>query len=292
MPRRLLIVLCCVLIAACSGGVEVGSATTTTPDAPTGPPAGTSGGTPPPGETVRVVTVFDGDSILVETVTGEREVRLAGINAPETDECFGAEAEQWMVERAGEEVTLVTIPDEDDEDQFGRLLRDVWAGEVWLNRAAAAEGYAMTLHTGRFGEEELVVAGDAAWEDRLGMWAVDACGPAPEGVVVTEFVFDPPGPDDDVPNDEYVVIENITGEPVDVSGWVLRDESSQHRYRFEDGAVLQPGVPVTVRSGCGDSTPTDRHWCADGPVWSNQGDTVLLQTAGGTVVARVPYTGE
>ncbi len=237
-----------------------------------------------------MVSVFDGDSMLVETAAGEREVRLAGVNAPETGECFAAEAEQRLVELAGDEVTLVIVPGEDDEDQFGRLLRDVWAGGVWLNRIAVAEGAAMVLHTGRVGQEELSAAGDSAWEDRLGMWGT-TCGPAPEGVEIADIGFDPAGPDDEVPNDEYVVIENSRAEPIDVSGWIVRDESSTHRYVFEDGAVLDPGTPVTIRSGCGEGTPTDRHWCADDPVWSNGGDTVLVQTPTGTVVARLAYPG-
>lgn len=281
MRIRLLLALGWVLVASCSDGTLSGN---------TGGAGGTTDGATPEGETVSVVSVFDGDSMLVEITAGEREVRLAGVNAPETGECFAAEAEQRLVELAGDEVTLVSVPGEDDEDQFGRLLRDVWAGGVWLNRTFAAEGTAMVLHTSRVGQEELSAAGDSAWEDRLGMWGT-TCGPAPEGVEIADIVFDPPGADDEVSNDEYVVVENTTAGPIDVSGWIVRDESSIHRYVFEDGAVLDPGTPVIIRSGCGDGTPTDRHWCADGSVWSNGGDTVLLQTPTGTVVARRAYPG-
>lgn len=279
MGLRLLLALGWVLIVSCSDGAEN-----------TEGAGGTADGDSPAGEAVSVISVFDGDSMLVETADGDREVRMAGVNAPESGECFATEAEQRLVELTGDEVTLVTVPGENDEDQFGRLLRDVWAGGAWLNRVAVAEGTAMVLHTGRVGQEELSAAGDSAWEHRLGMWGT-TCGPAPEDVEIIDIVFDPPGPDDEVLNDEYVVIDNATADPIDVSGWIVRDESSTHRYVFEDGAVLDPGSPMTIRSGCGQGASTDRHWCAGGSVWSNGGDTVLVQTPAGTVVARLAYPG-
>ena len=236
-----------------------------------------------------MVTVFDGDSMLVDTGSGEVEVRLAGVNAPERDECFGAEAEQWLTEASGSEVTLVGVAGEDDADQFGRSLRDVWVGDRWLNREAVAEGFAMVIHTGRAGQDELLAATDAAWEDGAGMWAVDVCGSFDDGVVISELEWDPPGPDDDDPTAEYVVIENTAGQPIDIAGWVLRDESTQNRFVFAEAEILEPGATITVYSGCGDDQGPGRFWCADSAVWSNGGDTALLQTAEGTVVDRIPY---
>ncbi|MET0831997.1 MAG: lamin tail domain-containing protein [Acidimicrobiia bacterium] len=251
--------------------------------------AATAGGSAPPGATVTVVTVFDGDSMLVDTGTGEREVRLAGVNAPEQDECSGAEAHRWMTDAAGDEVTLVPVGNESDTDDFDRLLRDVWVGTRWLNLEAVADGHAMVIHTGRDGQDDLLAAGDTAWEGRLGMWGASVCGPAPDGVEISDLVADPEGPDDRSPAGEYVTVENRGDGTVPIGGWVVRDESTANRYEFREDEVLEPGTTITVFSGCGDEAPDERFWCAQSPVWSNGGDTALLLTAEGTVVDRLVY---
>jgi endonuclease YncB( thermonuclease family) len=236
-----------------------------------------------------VVTVFDGDSMLVDTADGEREVRLAGINAPELDECFGAEARQWMTAAAGTDVTLVTVGNEGDTDDFDRLLRDVWVGGRWLNHEAVQGGYAMVIHTGRDGQDELLAAGDAAWDGRSGMWSAEVCGPAPEDVVISDLVSDPEGPDEASPTGEYATVENQGDEVVALGGWVLRDESTLNRFVFRDVDVLEPGASITVYSGCGEDGSGERFWCAQSAVWSNGGDTALLLTADGAVVDRLTY---
>lgn len=249
----------------------------------------TAGGSAPAGAAASVVTVFDGDSMLVDTDTGEREVRLAGVNAPEQDECFGTEAHRWMTDAAGAEVTLVPVGNESDTDDFDRLLRDVWVGTRWLNLEAVEDGYAMVIHTGRDGQDVLLAAGDAAWEGRLGMWGASVCGPAPDGVEISDVVADPEGPDDRSPNGEHVTIQNRSDGTVPVGGWVLRDESTANRFEFREDEVLEPGDSITVFSGCGEDGPGERFWCAASPVWSNGGDTALLLTAEGTVVDRRAY---
>jgi micrococcal nuclease len=77
-----------------------------------------------------------------------------------------------------------------------------------------------------------------------------------------------------------------------MSGWILRDESSKHRFRFPDSFTMEPGAAVRIRSGCGTSDASDLYWCADDAVWSNGGDSVILQTSGGTVVDRWKYEGD
>ncbi|NIR38769.1 MAG: lamin tail domain-containing protein [Actinobacteria bacterium] len=44
-----------------------------------------------------------------------------------------------------------------------------------------------------------------------------------------------------------------------------------------------------MRTGCGSDGGGELHWCADGPVWSNGGDTVILQDTFGNVVAQRRY---
>ena len=97
----------------------------------------------------------------------------------------------------------------------------------------------------------------------------------------------PPGDDSDRPNEEFVVVGGFPA-PVDLSGWTLRDESSSHRFEFPQGTVVAAGASITVHSGCGTGTTTALYWC-EGPVWSNRGDTVVLQAANGNVADVLIY---
>ncbi len=115
------------------------------------------------------------------------------------------------------------------------------------------------------------------------MWdAPDLCAPPPAELTISAIEPDPPGPDDEVLVDEWIEIENTTDVPVDLAGWIVRDESTSNRLelpRFE----LDPGARVKVRTGCGSDTATDIHWCSDNGVWSNRGETALLLAPGGAI---------
>jgi hypothetical protein len=96
-------------------------------------------------------------------------------------------------------------------------------------------------------------------------------------------VVDPPGPDDETLDQEMVVLANRGGALVDLEGWILRDESSRHRYIFPAGATLGPGRALQVRSD-------DPRWAPGGePVWNNDGDMALLQDRHGNVLSRWRY---
>jgi competence protein ComEC len=73
-----------------------------------------------------------------------------------------------------------------------------------------------------------------------------------------------------------------------MGGWIIRDASSVHRFEFPVGTSLEPGGSVVVFTGC-TTRSAGLAWCADGPVWNNGGDTVVVQTPEGTVVDRLRY---
>src|SRR5690606_30411238 len=108
MPRRATAVVLS-LLAACSapGGVEEPPVVTVASDEHS------------------VVSVIDGDTIVVGSGGLEERVRLIGINAPEPEECLAEEATQALDDLvSGSPVRLV--PDASDRDGFGRLLRYVY----------------------------------------------------------------------------------------------------------------------------------------------------------------------
>ncbi len=252
-------------------------------------PAGEPTGTPPPGgEIGSLVRAIDGDSMDILIHGSVHEVRLIGINAPESDECFGTEARDALISTIrGREVILTPGPE--DADRYGRLLRYATVEGESVNERMLATGSAVTLQTDHPHADEYLEIGNEAADRRLGLWAADACGPPQTAdITITEVAYDPPGPDDERLNDEFVTVTNNGAEAVDLHGWVLRDESSQNRYRFK--SIIEQGRTVTVRTGCGEDEEGAVFWCADLPVWSNGGDTAILQDRSGNVVDRWSYT--
>ncbi len=91
-----------------------------------------------------VIRIIDGDTI---EISDGRKVRYIGVDTPETHdprtklECYGKEATEKNRELvAGQEVILVR--DISDTDQFGRLLRYVYKGDVFVNDTLVKEGFA------------------------------------------------------------------------------------------------------------------------------------------------------
>lgn len=89
-----------------------------------------------------VVAVIDGDTVEVRLASGEtKRVRYIGIDTPERGETCGAEAtdaNRKLVE--GKQVRLEK--DVSETDQYGRLLRYVYVGEIFVNAQLVKDGYA------------------------------------------------------------------------------------------------------------------------------------------------------
>jgi micrococcal nuclease len=89
----------------------------------------------------RVTQVIDGDTIAIE---GGYRVRYIGIDTPETYpemEAFGAEA--WQANRLLVEGKVVRLErDTSQEDKYGRLLRYVYANDIFVNAELVKLGLA------------------------------------------------------------------------------------------------------------------------------------------------------
>lgn len=128
---RVFLILMIVMLAGCSFEVE-----TATPEPP---PA-----TVPDGETARVVQVIDGDTIDVEINGESYRVRYIGVNTPERDEsCYrdAAAANAALVE----EQTISLVKDVNETDPYGRLLRYVYVGDIFVNAELVADGFAESV---------------------------------------------------------------------------------------------------------------------------------------------------
>ncbi|MBM3695977.1 MAG: hypothetical protein FJW79_08610 [Actinobacteria bacterium] len=239
---------------------------------------------------VTLLRVVDGDSFLASLDGVESEVRLLGINAPEQDECFGDRAREALGARL--EAGPLQLEAEAEPDQFGRLLAYAYAGETLVNLALLENGFALALQSDHPRLAEFLRADDRAYSNGIGLWAADACGaPSMDPVTLIALEPDPPGRDEDDLNGEWVLLANRGEQDAYLTGWVLRDESSEHRYHFAAGTVLRPGEQVRVHTGSGADGEGSLYWGKDRPVWNNGGDTALLLDPRGNVAGRLRYSG-
>ncbi len=148
---------------------------------------GIAGATPAPTETTTtaiVVSVIDGDTIVVNIDGRQETVRYIGIDTPEprregTPECGSHEATAFNRELvAGQTVRLVA--DTEDHDHYDRLLRYVYVGEgtaeVFVNEAIITAGLAvpLTIKPNNTRARTFNEAARVAEADDIGNWAL--CG--------------------------------------------------------------------------------------------------------------------
>ena len=237
---------------------------------------------------IDVERVIDGDSFRATSAVGELEVRLLGVNSPERDDCYGDEARTTLTELLSSgQVTISPWPAEIDE--FGRELAFVWADDRLVNLELVDSGGALARGDGDSAyTAELDAAERRASAEETGLWDPAACGtPTDAEVRIVELMADAPGDDRQNPNGEWVEIRNDGSAAIDLTGWVVRDESTRHRYRFGQ-LVLDAGETARLHTGCGSddtsSSPLWLFWCdPDPPVWNNAGDTAFLLDQNGNI---------
>ena len=86
-----------------------------------------------------------------------------------------------------------------------------------------------------------------------------------------------------------MTLKNTTEEPIDMSGWMLRNKNLV-TYTFPDGFTLEGGARVVIHTGCGEDTAADLYWCSLRPMWGDQTDSAGLLNESGRKVAAYEYT--
>ena len=130
--------------------------------------------------TGRVAHVSDADTVrvVVASTCAERacpsvgesvRVRLAEIDAPESDQPYGDEATAALVELI-DGVTLKVV--QTDTDHYGRAIGQLVYQDVWINGWLVGEGHAW-VYPQYADSPELFKWQDEAREARRGLWAAD-----------------------------------------------------------------------------------------------------------------------
>jgi len=123
--------------------------------------------------TARVTQVIDGDTIVVQ---GGYHVRYIGIDTPEKGEPFYEEAKDFNRQLVGGKKVRLE-KDITDRDKYDRLLRYIYAGDVFVNTELVKEGYAYVYPESLFPDikyyDLLKEAEMEAREAERGIWASD-----------------------------------------------------------------------------------------------------------------------
>ena len=223
-----------------------------------------------------VIDVIDGDTIEVQLTGGiTATVRYIGIDTPESGLPYSEAASQANSDLVlREEIFL--IRDESETDSFGRLLRYVVAGGVFVNQELVQKGYAKAVvyPPDEACKDAYSTAELAAKQAKLGLWAPT---PTPEpyaGQVVILTVNK---------REEWVDIQNVGDYEVDLAGWNLVSERGEQ------------GCPLSGTLGAGQ---TLRIWAMaaqgpgfscgyNSPIWNNsESDPAVLYNAQGVEVSR------
>ncbi len=96
-----------------------------------------------------VISVTDGDTLRVDINGDSTQVRLVGIDTPETNhpsepvQCFGKAATNFLTTLAlDQQVRLIADPLSDNKDQYNRLLRHVYLRDgTHVNAEIIKQGY-------------------------------------------------------------------------------------------------------------------------------------------------------
>ncbi len=92
-------------------------------------------------ETAQVMNIVDGDTIDIQIGEQVFRVRYIGMNTREVGEPCAAEATNYNAQLVGGK-TVTLIKDVSETDQYGRLLRYIYVGDILVNAELVRQGYA------------------------------------------------------------------------------------------------------------------------------------------------------
>ncbi len=211
--------------------------------------------------------VIDGDSI---ELSDGSIIRYLGINAPEKDQLYYNESSQFNLLLVQNQDLRLEF-DQKKEDQYGRLLAYVFAGDTFVNLEIIRQGWAIafTDPQNKKYAELFQKAQSEAQQLQVGFWKL-----SPHELKIDEVQYDAPGNDEKNLNGEWIKISNIGSKPMRMKGFILQDESLK-QFSFPD-IHLQPSGTIAVYTGSGKDNAASLYWGLSLPIWNNKGDTVFL----------------
>ena len=200
-------------------------------------------------ETALVTRAIDGDTLVL---SGERIVRLVNINSPEKSRPGYTEAKEFMQNLENRTVEIEIT----GTDKYKRTLVRVYLSGVYMNLESVRNGLSTKFLVDE-SELSLFAEGEnQAIEQGIGIWKKSEFS----NCFLTQV---------DTKN-EVISIKNAC-EPVNVKGWIARDESRKE-YKFGDVSLGE----TKLRTANGRDNKTDLFWNSKQNVWNNDRDTLYL----------------
>lgn len=113
----------------------------------------------------RAVKIIDGDSLNLKDGT---RIRLLGVDAPEQGRCMSYRAQTRLKQLTlNKRVTLRDMV----KDSYGRLLANVFVGNIFVNKVLAEEGLARFEYVKSPYYDELKEAQNQARSDKIGIFS-------------------------------------------------------------------------------------------------------------------------
>ena len=217
-------------------------------------------------QTGTVQRVVDGDTMLVkDDATGAvNRIRFIGINSPEIDgknhagQCGGSQAKAALENLApvGSKVRLGSL-DPASKGKTNRPQRTVLAWNPVTEQYDQDLAWAMAdLGWGHWFTVPKEAAMSSLYREviqsaqrkKAGIWNTNLCGEneQPNANILLRI-----NRSAGVINDEWVTVRNISADPVDLSGWNIRDTGNAALYTFPGGSLLNAGDFRIIRTGVG-----------------------------------------
>ena len=188
----------------------------------------------------KVVSVKDGDTIVVLKGQEQITIRLEGIDCPESGQAFGNKAKQVCSDLCFDKTVTVKAT---GKDRYGRTLAHIILPDGnELNRELVREGYAWWYR--KYSSDESLGQLEAdAKENKRGLWSdanpvapwdwraakrskseilPSAAQVAPNGIEIIALLPNPEGKD---AGHEQLTIVNSSQETVNLRGWKLVDKA-------------------------------------------------------------------
>ena len=125
---------------------------------------------PEPKFRAKVTEVIDGDTFHIK---GGTKVRILGIDTPEKGQRYFDEAKDRLKELI-ENKTVLLEKDRLNKDRYGRLLRYVYVGDIFVDYSLLKEGYGKFFEANNMTlkyQNEFFQAENYAKANQLGIWS-------------------------------------------------------------------------------------------------------------------------
>lgn len=237
----------------------------------------------PPPEYATVTSVYDGDTLTLDT---RDKVRLKWVNTPELKppEEYGPEARELTAA-----LTLqkrVRLLGDGSRDGYGRMLAGVEVDGKNLSIALleAGLGHVFVIPPDDSDLSALLAAQDKARQARRGIWSTERY----QGTLhITSFHANADGDDRENVNGEYLRVCNISSTPIDLAGYRIAEISG--RAWELPPVIIPPGNTFKLHSGAGVNqiVPTEQialYLGSRDPIWNNGEDRATIYDRYGRVI--------